>query len=173
MTTYLGEKHPAAKKVVCQFSTKDIAKAAELTEPQRIKLIKLVGVRYNPDTDTVKMSSEIHETMAQNQRYLADLVQTLIKEAKDPKDMFEDIPLDFRHHRPKKQWYFPEEWKLDQARRQALVAERERVRQIEAEKQESGQLVKGRELLEQALKTMPSQMPRLAADSRKRMLRDR
>jgi small subunit ribosomal protein S35 len=95
----MGEAHPAAKKVVVQFCTRDIS---SLTEPQRIKLIKLVGVRYNPDTDVVKISCEKFEEPAQNKRYLGDLVQKLIREAQNEEDMFEDVPLDFRHHKPKK-----------------------------------------------------------------------
>jgi small subunit ribosomal protein S35 len=78
-TTYLGEEHPAEKKVVLQFCTKDML---DLTEVQRDKLIKLVGVRYNPETDVVKMSCEMFETQAQNKRYLGDLVETLLREAK-------------------------------------------------------------------------------------------
>jgi small subunit ribosomal protein S35 len=94
----MGEAHPAAKKIVVQFCTRDIS---SLTERQRIKLIKLAGVRYNPDTDVVKISCEKFEEPAQNKRYLGDLVQKLIKEAQNEEDMFEDVPLDFRHHKPK------------------------------------------------------------------------
>jgi small subunit ribosomal protein S35 len=78
-TTYLGEEHPAEKKVVLQFCTKDMP---DLTEVQREKLIKLVGVRYNPESDVVKMSCEMFETQAQNKRYLGDLVDTLLREAR-------------------------------------------------------------------------------------------
>lgn len=102
------------------FTTKDVQKAADLTEAQRIKLIKLAGVRYNPDTDVVRMSSEKFEYAAQNKRYLGDLVGKLIKEAKDEKDMFEDIPLDFRHHKPKVKHLFPEEWKMSRRRVEEL-----------------------------------------------------
>lgn len=108
----MGETHPAEKKVVVAFTTKDLQKAAGLTEAQRIKLIKLAGVRYNPDTDIIRMSSEKFEYAAQNKRYLGDQVGKLIKEAKDEKDMFEDIPLDFRHHKPVVKPVFPEEWKM-------------------------------------------------------------
>ena len=167
MTTYLGEAHPAAKKAVCEFSTQDVAKAAKLTEAQRIKLIKLVGVRYNPDTDIVKMSSEMHETPAQNKRYLSDLVQTLIKEAKDSRDMFEDVPLDFRHHKPKKAWYFPQEWKLDAEKRQALVAAREGRAQIEEMKEQLNDMVQGERVLEEALRVMPKETQRIAAEPRR------
>lgn len=78
-TTYMGEQHPAERKVVVEFCTQDMP---NLTDSQREKLIKLVGVRYNPETDIVKMSCEMFETQAQNKRYLGDLVDTLLKEAR-------------------------------------------------------------------------------------------
>ena len=78
-TTYMGEQHPAEKKVVVEFCPLDIP---DLTDMQRDKLIKLTGVRYNPETEIVKMSSEMFETQAQNKKYLSDLVDTLIREAK-------------------------------------------------------------------------------------------
>lgn len=78
-TTYLGEQHPAERKVVVEFCTEDLP---DLTEVQRRKFIKLVGVRYNPDTDIVKMSCEMFEAQAQNKRYLGDLINTLLKEAR-------------------------------------------------------------------------------------------
>ena len=118
----MGESHPAEKKAVVEFSTKDLAKASSLTEPQRIKLIKLAGVRYNPDRDVVRMSSEKFEYAAQNKRYLGDLVNKLVKEAQNAEDMFEDVALDFRHHKPRKVHAFPEEWKLTGKRVEELNA---------------------------------------------------
>lgn len=73
----MGEEHPAEKKVVVEFCPQDMP----LTKPQQLKLKKLAGVRYNPETDIIKMSSEMFETQAQNKRYLGDLVDTLVKEA--------------------------------------------------------------------------------------------
>jgi small subunit ribosomal protein S35 len=78
-TTYMGEEHPAEKKVVLEFCPRDMP---DLTPVQRNKLKKLVGVRYNPETDIVKMSCEMFETQAQNKRYLGDLVDTLLREAR-------------------------------------------------------------------------------------------
>ena len=129
----MGETHPAARKVVLHFCTRDLP---SLTEPQRIKLIKLVGVRYNPDNDTVHMSCEKFEHPAQNKRYLGDLVDKLIKEAKKEADMFEDVPLDFRHHKPKRRLVYPEAWKLGEEGREKgnvarLVEFREQVRLLE------------------------------------------
>ncbi|KAK5045251.1 hypothetical protein LTR84_009357 [Exophiala bonariae] len=121
-TTYMGESHPAAKKVVVQFCTKDLA---GLTEEQRLKLIKLVGPRYDPDNDIVKMSSEKFEAPAQNKRYLGDLVNKLIDEAKNGEDNFKDIPLDLRHHKSKKHIKFPDEWRIKPGRIQELLLARQ------------------------------------------------
>jgi small subunit ribosomal protein S35 len=121
-TTYFGEEHPAASKVVVEWSPEDITK---LTQVQKNKLIKLAGVRYNPETKVIKMSCESFETQAQNKRYLGDLVEVLIKEAQDAKDTFEDIPFDFRHHKPKVYHTFPEEWKQTLERKADLEAKRQ------------------------------------------------
>ena len=151
-TSYMGEQHPAAKKIVVEWTTRDVARESGLSEQQRIKLVKLVGVRYNPDTDLVKMSSERFETAAQNKRYLGDLVEKLIVEAREGEDMFEDVPLDFRHHKPKKFLEFPEAWKLDKEKRQRLGEERKRREDVEASRVKMGaRLVEGREVVREAL----------------------
>lgn len=75
----MGEQHPAEKKVVCEFCVADMP---DMTEQQRRKLQKLAGVRYNPETDIIKMSSEMYETQAQNKRYLGGLVDKLLTEAR-------------------------------------------------------------------------------------------
>ena len=121
----MGESHPAAKKVVVQFCTKDLP---GLTEQQRSKLIKLVGARYNPDNDMVKLSSEKFEAPAQNKRYLGDLVNKIIAEAKNEADTMEDIPIDLRHHKSKKIVRFPEEWKMKPDRVQQLLLARKEER---------------------------------------------
>lgn len=78
-TTYMGEQHPAEKKVVVEFCPEDMP---DLTPVQVEKLKKLAGVRYNPETEIAKMSCEMFETQAQNKRYLGDLVDTLLNEAR-------------------------------------------------------------------------------------------
>src|ERR1700753_4360977 len=117
-TSYLGEPHPAASKVVLEFSPSDLP---NLTETQRNKLVKLLGVRFNPSTGLAKMSCESFNTQAQNKRYLADKIEELLKEAKNPKDTFEDVPFDFRHHKPKVQHEFPKEWIMTEERRAQLA----------------------------------------------------
>ena len=74
----MGEYHPAEKKVVVEFSPEDFG----LTEVQKMKLRKLAGPRYNPEKETIKMSCESFEHQAQNKRYLAELVEKLVTEAK-------------------------------------------------------------------------------------------
>lgn len=78
-TTYMGDQHPAEKKVVLEFSPADMP---NITDLQREKLKKLAGVRYNPGTDIVKMNCEMFETQAQNKRYLGDMVDSLLAEAR-------------------------------------------------------------------------------------------
>jgi small subunit ribosomal protein S35 len=78
-TTYMGEQHPAEKKVVLEFSPADMP---DLTPVQTDKLRKLLGPRYNPEKDTVRMSCEMYETQAQNKRYLGDTVDALLAEAR-------------------------------------------------------------------------------------------
>lgn len=77
-TSYMGEFHPAEKKVVVEFSPRDFG----LSEVQTTKLIKLAGSRYNPVKETIKISCESFEHQAQNKRYLAELVEKLLTEAK-------------------------------------------------------------------------------------------
>jgi small subunit ribosomal protein S35 len=78
----MGEQHPAEPKVVMELASQDLT-PKYLTEAQRQTFLKLAGTRYNPQTDIVRMSSEKYGSRAQNKRYLADLVNSLIKEAKE------------------------------------------------------------------------------------------
>lgn len=99
-------------------------RSTSLTEPQRLKLTKLLGPRYNPHTDTARMSCERFDHAAQNKRYLGDLVGSLITAAKDPADMFEDVPRDDRHAKVKTRVPFPEAWLLNGERVKQLAEER-------------------------------------------------
>lgn len=161
----MGEEHPAGKKIVLEFCPSDLP---DLTPAQSTKLIKLVGVRYNPETKLVKMSSEMFETQAQNKRYLGDLVDTLMAEAKDASDMFEDVPLDFRHHRYKERNEFPEAWKFTPARKKQL--EQERAARLESEQSRvgEGKVVNGGEILRLAMEAMPRQDERVAMAQQQR-----
>jgi small subunit ribosomal protein S35 len=144
----MGESHPAQKKVVVEFCIKDLP---GLSQQQQDKLIKLVGVRYNPDTDVVRMSCEKFEEAAQNKRYLGDLVGKLVTEAKDETETFADVPFDFRHHKPKKAARFPEEWKLKPERVQELLEARKEAKLLG----EGRTIVDGSRLVEEYITVLP------------------
>jgi small subunit ribosomal protein S35 len=163
----MGEQHPAEPKVVMELASQDLT-PKYLTEAQRQTFLKLAGTRYNPQTDIVRMSSEKYGSRAQNKRYLADLVNSLIKEAKEG-DSFADIPLDLRHHKPKVRLQFPESWNMTEARREQLAARR-RERLTAEETREA--LVDGNNVISDAIKVLPSLNPALqakAAEERERV----
>ncbi|PWY95224.1 37S ribosomal protein Rsm24 [Aspergillus sclerotioniger CBS 115572] len=154
-TTYMGEQHPAEPKVVVELSSKDLT-PKYLTEAQRQTFLKLVGVRYNPQTDIVRMSCEKFALRAQNKRYLGDTIKALIKEAKEG-DAFTDIPLDVRHHKPKVTRRFPESWAMTPQRKKQLEARRiERLAERQA-------FVDGNKVVLHAARTLPSLNPPLKA----------
>ncbi|KAF2137328.1 uncharacterized protein K452DRAFT_236099 [Aplosporella prunicola CBS 121167] len=149
-TSYMGEQHPAANKVVVEFSVTDIP---NLTQVQQDKLIKLAGPRYNPDTQIIKISADNFETQAKNKRYLGDRIADLVSEARNPKDTFADVPFDFRHHKPKIFHHFPKDWVMTPQRKQLLDQRREQRWQLEQKRVEEGTLVDGAEIVKEALST--------------------
>lgn len=155
-TTYMGEQHPAEPKVVLELSTADLT-PRYLTQAQRLTFIKLVGPRYNPDTDIVRMSCENFTSRAQNKRYLGDLVNTLIKQAKEG-DSFADVPLDLRHHQSKPKVNFPNEWIMTDKRKKQLEARRNQRKQQEEQKPA---LVDGNTVISEAVKSLPALNPAL------------
>lgn len=170
----MGDEHPASKKVVVEFKPADLP---GLNEQQQIKLIKLAGTRYNPEKHTIKMSSESFETPAQNKRYLGGLVQKLVREAKDAKDMFEDVPVDLRHYKQKPVHRFPEEWKIP---RPARIENGKRLRGKGGEKrkmmerlQQGGPVVDGVKVIQEAMAAMPLQRLARAGEGQKTVLNTR
>jgi len=163
----MGEQHPAEPKVVVELASRDLT-PKYLTEAQRQTFLKLVGTRYNPQTDIVKMSAEQFGSRAQNKRYLADLVNSLINEAKTG-DAFTDIPLDLRHHKPKTRHQFPESWNMTEERRQQLAARR--AERLSAEKAREA-IVDGNKVVSHAIQALPEFNPALkaqAAEERERV----
>ena len=147
-TTYLGETHPAARKVVVEFQPERIP---DLTPEQMSKLLKIAGPRYNPSTKTIKMSNESFETQAQNKRYLAETIDKLIAECRDPNaDSFADVPLDTRHHKPKPVYKFPEAWNMTPERKAELDAKRKAKMLEEGKKIEEDKLISGLRAIEEA-----------------------
>ncbi|KAJ6258895.1 37S ribosomal protein S24 [Drechslerella dactyloides] len=126
-TTYMGVEHPGENKVVMECCPQDL----NLTPVQTDKLIKICGPRYNPTRKILKFSSEMFSHQHQNKRYLSELMDKLIAEAKacasdavkavgmliemylqDDTDTFEDVPFDFRHHKFHTPKSFPKEWRM-------------------------------------------------------------
>ncbi|CAJ2502709.1 Uu.00g101030.m01.CDS01 [Anthostomella pinea] len=143
-TSYMGEFHPAEKKVVVEFSPRDMP----LNEAQQLKLKKLLGPRFNPETEIAKMSCEQFEHQAQNKRYLGDLVDSLVAQAKDSSDMFDDVPLDTRHHKFKVKPKFPKEWRLTEERKKLIEDTRQKSLLLDQAKEEEGKLINGTEKIE-------------------------
>jgi small subunit ribosomal protein S35 len=156
-TTYMGEVHPASKKVVVEFAPADIP---DLNEKQKLKLVKLAGARYNPDKEIVRMSCESFEHQAQNKRFLGETISKLLAEAKDPNaDSFEDVPLDLRHVENKRMQRkqkallrarlgnpntgFPVEWRMTEERRAELDAIRNAALEAPAVEQIAAEGVEG------------------------------
>lgn len=112
-TTYLGEDHPNASKVVLQAKTQDLG----LNSKELHKFRLLARTRYDHLTDIFKMSTSKFPEPAQNARYLNDTFQKLLKESKDLTEDFSDVPLDTRHtlaknlRKKRHNYVFPEEWK--------------------------------------------------------------
>ncbi|KAK6434528.1 37S ribosomal protein S24, mitochondrial [Oleoguttula sp. CCFEE 5521] len=147
-TTYMGEVHPASRKVVLEFAPKDLE---GMTEKAALKMAKLAGARWDPVKEIVKMSCESFETQAMNKKFLVDTTRRLVKEALNEEgDAFEDVPLDTRHVTNKRMLKrqkglvkarlrrkdggtgFPEEWKLTDERRRELAERRGEVAKLEA-----------------------------------------
>ncbi|KAI0999641.1 hypothetical protein K3495_g8556 [Podosphaera aphanis] len=150
-TTYMGEQHPAENKVVLEFSPADIP---DLTEVQREKLKKLAGVRWNPETDTVKMSCESYETQAQNKRYLGDVLASLLRESRDSTDTMEDIPLYTKHHRFKKNPQFPSEWVMSEKRQEELKKCWKEQMMVDKNLEKQGLLVDGTQAIQSVLEVI-------------------
>lgn len=166
-TTYMGEQHPAEPKVVVELASRDLT-PKYLSEAQRQTFLKLAGTRYNPQTDIVRMSTEQFGSRAQNKRYLADVINKLIQEAKEG-DAFADIPLDLRHHKPKTRLQFPESWNMTEERRQQLAARR--AERLNAQKERAA-IVDGNQIVSHAVQALPELNPALkaqAAEERERV----
>ncbi|KAI9232751.1 MAG: mitochondrial ribosomal subunit protein-domain-containing protein [Podila humilis] len=108
-STYLGEaNHPAAPKVVLTVPTKSLP----LTNPELHKFLLLVGPRYDPVKEQIKMSCEKFADRSQNFKWLSDVMDKLINEAKKDPESVKDVELDLRHAaksmKPKVR--FPKEW---------------------------------------------------------------
>ncbi|CAG8449180.1 16600_t:CDS:2 [Acaulospora morrowiae] len=114
---YIGEEHPLQNKAVLAVKLSDLS----LTPEQGHKFKLLCSTRFDGD-DTFKFSCEKFPHLAQNKKYLRDLIDRLLEAAKareiiciniqrDPTDSFADLPVDLRHLKRKKIIRFPPEWR--------------------------------------------------------------
>lgn len=152
----MGETHPGSRKVVLEFSP---ANLPDLTKPQQDKMIKILGTRYNPHTATAKISSDRFPMSSQNKRCLLNTLDKLLAEARDGKDMFEDVPFDFRHakvgekrrRRRLLQLGFPEDWKLGSEEKVRQLEETRLGKEtLERSRTVAGEIVDGTSVIEAA-----------------------
>jgi small subunit ribosomal protein S35 len=154
-TTYFGDPHPASSKVTVEFRVSDL----KLNPKAALKLKKLAGVRYNPGTKSVRLSSDSFDTQARNKRFLAGTIDNLVREAKDGStDSFEDIALDSRHFKQKPQHTFPHSWKMTKERRTELEAKRLRTAVYHANRIEEHPDTAGLEVIEAELEQQPQRV---------------
>jgi small subunit ribosomal protein S35 len=78
----------------------------------------------------------------------------LVKECKEGKDTFEDVPFDFRHHTPKKRAEFPKEWVLTKERKQYLENKRQQTAYLDDHRAGNGELVDGKRIIDTHLPFM-------------------
>lgn len=69
--------------------------------------------------------------------------------------MFEDIPLDTRHHTWKTKPKFPREWRMSEERQQKLHDIRKEAFLLDSGKQRNGTLIDGVELIAASLSPRP------------------
>lgn len=69
--------------------------------------------------------------------------------------MFEDVPLDTRHHHTKVQPKFPKEWRMNESRREELREIRQKALALDEAKRVEGTLIDGKEVLKKFLTSAP------------------
>ncbi|KAI9092170.1 mitochondrial ribosomal subunit protein-domain-containing protein [Phlyctochytrium arcticum] len=107
---------PYDTRVVLQVQSAKL----NLSDPEKHKFLLLAGKSYDPYSDVITLEVETGESARtgdakadreENRLALARRLEAMIKQAKDTKDSFTDVPLDLRHIKPKKNKLdFPEEW---------------------------------------------------------------
>ncbi|KAJ2802245.1 37S ribosomal protein S24, mitochondrial [Coemansia guatemalensis] len=110
----MGEKFLAQdRKVVLRVK---VAKLG-LKTPELHKFLLLVGVRYNPQADELKMSEDREATSLLNKKRLADTLTTLIAQAKN-KESFADVPLDYTYLNREPIKNIPRKWTANLSKHQ-------------------------------------------------------
>ncbi|GMM29772.1 mitochondrial 37S ribosomal protein [Martiniozyma asiatica (nom. inval.)] len=108
-TQFLGESHPAERKVVMTINVNKL----DLNDAEKHKLRLIAGARLNRN-DEVVISCDKFAEPAQNKSWLQSVLSDLIKESKSDAKSLAEVPLDKRHLKPKagKRGFipFPKEW---------------------------------------------------------------
>ncbi|KAI9003212.1 mitochondrial ribosomal subunit protein-domain-containing protein [Gaertneriomyces semiglobifer] len=109
------QPQPRNTKVTFHLRVSDLG----LTDVQRHKFLLLAGKLYDPYTDVVTVRSETDEARAtddvsdraENVETLGRMVADMVREAREGKETFEDLPVDMRHVKPRRVGLeFPKEW---------------------------------------------------------------
>lgn len=87
-------------------------KSLPLTNPELHKFLLLVGPRYDPVREEIKMSCEKFQDRSQNFKWLSDTLDKLLEESKKEPEAMKELPLDLRHaaKNMKPKVRFPKEW---------------------------------------------------------------
>ncbi|GMM36416.1 mitochondrial 37S ribosomal protein [Saccharomycopsis crataegensis] len=120
-TNYIGESHPADKKVVVKANFDDFTTDLKLSDKEKHKLKLILGKRYNPIKNQIHLSVEKFKYPTQNFKYSLVLLENLLKEVKTERkgeEDYSDLPLDTRLYERKmrikkkieKINAFPEDW---------------------------------------------------------------
>lgn len=114
-TSYTGETADEEVKVVCYFDPKDLGLSAKGLH--KFKLLS--GMNYDVLTGQCKFASKRHPSAPENKHHLLSQIMKLKQEA-ETGDSFEDVPLDTRFARNKRERIekrdryrlavFPKEW---------------------------------------------------------------
>jgi len=103
---YQGESHPASRKVTISLPVSQLP----LSPSQLHKFKLLSGSRFTPSLPssssssspnsesegTFKISCELYPSERMNEKWCSDTLDTLLKECKEGKDTYEDVPVDLR-----------------------------------------------------------------------------
>lgn len=99
---------------------------------------------------------------------MGETIQGLIAEAKDGKDTFEDVPFDFRHHKPKVRHEFPKEWVLTSERKAYLAFKRAEAARLQDQKAGNGELIDGESVIDTSLPFLTEAEPVLVEAPRRK-----
>lgn len=90
---HLGEPHKLDIRSTLIIDLKRLIQSKLFTEPQIHKLLLICNNHHFQDSGVLRFSSNNYPTYEENKLSLAKLWKKIEAEVRDPKDMFDDIPL--------------------------------------------------------------------------------